>query len=93
VIITAAVAMTGVTGGDVGEAWGHLEQRLAGVTERARRRQRRGPVDHSNRGSAPKPEAYDRAVDTTSDVAAANDTCVVREMTLDLSRRVLCGPL
>jgi hypothetical protein len=37
VIITAAVAMTGVTGGDVGEARSHLEQRLAVVTERARR--------------------------------------------------------
>jgi hypothetical protein len=34
VIITAAVAMTGVTGGDVGEARNHLEQRLAVVTER-----------------------------------------------------------
>jgi NTP pyrophosphatase (non-canonical NTP hydrolase) len=37
VIITAAVAMTGVTGGDVTEARSHLEQRLAVVTERARR--------------------------------------------------------
>jgi hypothetical protein len=37
VIITAAVAMTGVTGGDVDEARSHLEQRLAVVTERARR--------------------------------------------------------
>jgi hypothetical protein len=36
VIITAAVAMTGVTGGDVDEARSHLEQRLAMVTERAR---------------------------------------------------------
>jgi NTP pyrophosphatase (non-canonical NTP hydrolase) len=36
VIITAAVAMTGVTG-DVDEARSHLEQRLAVVTERARR--------------------------------------------------------
>ena len=34
VIITAAVAMTGVTGGDVDEARNHLEQRLAVVTER-----------------------------------------------------------
>jgi len=37
VIITAAVAMTGITGGDVDEARSHLEQRLAVVTERARR--------------------------------------------------------
>ena len=37
VIITAAGAMTGVTGGDVDEARNHLEQRLAVVTERARR--------------------------------------------------------
>jgi NTP pyrophosphatase (non-canonical NTP hydrolase) len=37
VIITAAVAMTGVTGGDVDEARSHLEQRLAVVNERARR--------------------------------------------------------
>jgi NTP pyrophosphatase (non-canonical NTP hydrolase) len=37
VIITAAVAMTGVTGGDVDEARNHLEQRLTVVTERARR--------------------------------------------------------
>jgi NTP pyrophosphatase (non-canonical NTP hydrolase) len=37
VIITAAVAMSGVTGGDVDEARSHLEQRLAVVTERARR--------------------------------------------------------
>jgi hypothetical protein len=37
VIITAAVAMTGVTGGDVEEARSHLEQRLTVVTERARR--------------------------------------------------------
>jgi hypothetical protein len=37
VIITAAVAMTGVTGGDVYEARSYLEQRLAVVTERARR--------------------------------------------------------
>jgi hypothetical protein len=36
VIITAAVAMTGVTGGDVAEARNHLEYRLAAVTERAR---------------------------------------------------------
>jgi NTP pyrophosphatase (non-canonical NTP hydrolase) len=36
VIITAAVAMTGVTGGDVAEARNHLEHRLAVVTERAR---------------------------------------------------------
>jgi len=35
VIITAAVAMSGVTGGDVDEARSHLEQRLAVVTERA----------------------------------------------------------
>jgi NTP pyrophosphatase (non-canonical NTP hydrolase) len=34
VIITAAVAMSGVTG-DVDEARSHLEQRLAAVTERA----------------------------------------------------------
>lgn len=34
VIITAAVAMSGVTG-DVDEARGHLERRLAAVTERA----------------------------------------------------------
>jgi len=34
VIITAAVAMSGVTG-DVGEARSHLERRLAAVTERA----------------------------------------------------------
>jgi len=33
-IITAAVAMSGVTGGDVDEARSHLEQRLAVVTER-----------------------------------------------------------
>jgi hypothetical protein len=37
VIITAAVAMTSVTGGDVEEARSHLEQRLTVVTERARR--------------------------------------------------------
>ena len=37
VIITAAVAMSGVTGGDVDEARSHLEQRLAVVTERVRR--------------------------------------------------------
>ncbi len=37
VIITAAVTMTSVTGGDVEEARSHLEQRLAVVTERARR--------------------------------------------------------
>src|ERR1035438_6179134 len=37
VIITAAVAMTGVTGGDVDEARSHLDHRLAVVTERARR--------------------------------------------------------
>ncbi|MGD0375667.1 MAG: hypothetical protein ABSB01_13930 [Streptosporangiaceae bacterium] len=37
VIITAAVAMSGVTGGDVDEARSHLERRLAVVTERARR--------------------------------------------------------
>lgn len=37
VIITAAVAMTGVTGGDIEEARSHLEQRLTVVTERARR--------------------------------------------------------
>jgi hypothetical protein len=37
VIITAAVAMSGVTGGDVDEARSHLEQRLAVVTEHARR--------------------------------------------------------
>jgi hypothetical protein len=37
VIITAAVAMSGVTEGDVDEARSHLEQRLAVVTERARR--------------------------------------------------------
>jgi NTP pyrophosphatase (non-canonical NTP hydrolase) len=36
VIITAAVAMSGVTGGDVDEARHHLERRLAVVTERAR---------------------------------------------------------
>jgi NTP pyrophosphatase (non-canonical NTP hydrolase) len=36
VIITAAVAMSGVTGGDVDEARNHLEHRLAVVTERAR---------------------------------------------------------
>jgi NTP pyrophosphatase (non-canonical NTP hydrolase) len=34
VIITAAVAMSGVTG-DVAEARSHLERRLASVTERA----------------------------------------------------------
>lgn len=34
VIITAAVAMSGVTG-NVDEARGHLERRLAAVTERA----------------------------------------------------------
>lgn len=34
VIITAAVAMSGVTG-DVDEARGHFERRLAAVTERA----------------------------------------------------------
>lgn len=34
VIITAAVAMSGVTG-DADEARGHLERRLAAVTERA----------------------------------------------------------
>ena len=34
VIITAAVAMSGVTG-DVAEAQAHLERRLAAVTERA----------------------------------------------------------
>ena len=37
VIITAAVTMTTVTGGDVDEARSHLEQRLTVVTERARR--------------------------------------------------------
>ena len=37
VIITAAVAMTSVAGGDVEEARSHLEQRLTVVTERARR--------------------------------------------------------
>ncbi len=37
VIITTAVAMTGVTGGDVDEARSHLDHRLAVVTERARR--------------------------------------------------------
>ena len=37
VIITAAVAMTGVTGGDPEEARSHLEQRLTVVTERAKR--------------------------------------------------------
>jgi NTP pyrophosphatase (non-canonical NTP hydrolase) len=37
VIITAAVAMTGVTGGDIDGARSHLEQRLVVVTERARR--------------------------------------------------------
>ena len=37
VIITAAVAMTSVTGGDADEARSHLEQRLTVVTERARR--------------------------------------------------------
>ena len=37
VIITAAVTMTSVTGGDVEEARSHLEQRLTVVTERARR--------------------------------------------------------
>jgi NTP pyrophosphatase (non-canonical NTP hydrolase) len=36
VIITAAVAMTGVTGKDVAEARNHLEHRLAAVTEPAR---------------------------------------------------------
>jgi NTP pyrophosphatase (non-canonical NTP hydrolase) len=36
VIITAAVAMAVVTGGDVAEARSHLEHRLAVVTERAR---------------------------------------------------------
>ena len=36
VIITAAVAMTDVTGGDVAEARHHLEHRLAVVTERAK---------------------------------------------------------
>jgi NTP pyrophosphatase (non-canonical NTP hydrolase) len=36
VIITAAVAMTGVTGGDAAEARNHLEHRLAVVIERAR---------------------------------------------------------
>ncbi len=36
-IITAAVAMSGITGGDVDEVSHHLEQRLAVVTERARR--------------------------------------------------------
>src|ERR1035437_3152230 len=35
--ITEAVAVSGVTGGDVDEARSHLEQRLAVVTERARR--------------------------------------------------------
>src|ERR1039457_3940635 len=40
VIITAAVAMTGVTGGDVDEARSHLEQRLAVVNEGARPGQR-----------------------------------------------------
>ena len=35
VIITAAVAMSAVTGGDVGEARGHLERRLTVVTARA----------------------------------------------------------
>jgi hypothetical protein len=33
VIITAGVAMTGVTGGDVGEARSHLEQRSAGCPQ------------------------------------------------------------
>jgi NTP pyrophosphatase (non-canonical NTP hydrolase) len=37
VIITAAVAMTGVTGGDVDEARIQLEQRVSVVAERARR--------------------------------------------------------
>ena len=37
VIITAAVAMIGVAGGDVEEARSHLEQRLTVVTERVRR--------------------------------------------------------
>jgi NTP pyrophosphatase (non-canonical NTP hydrolase) len=37
VIITAAVAMAGVTGGDLDEARSYLEQRLAVVTERAGR--------------------------------------------------------
>jgi hypothetical protein len=37
VIITAAVAMSGVTGGDIDEARRHLEQRLTVVTERASR--------------------------------------------------------
>lgn len=37
VIITAAVTMTSVTGGDVEEARSHFEQRLTVVTERARR--------------------------------------------------------
>jgi NTP pyrophosphatase (non-canonical NTP hydrolase) len=36
VIITAAIAMAGVTRGDVAEARNHLEHRLAVVTERAR---------------------------------------------------------
>jgi NTP pyrophosphatase (non-canonical NTP hydrolase) len=37
VIITAAVTMTGVTGGDAEEARSYLEQRLTVVTERAKR--------------------------------------------------------
>jgi hypothetical protein len=40
VIITAAVAMTGVTGGDVDDARIQLEQRVAVVAERARRSRR-----------------------------------------------------
>lgn len=35
VIITAAVAMSGITGGNIEEAGGHLEQRLAIVAARA----------------------------------------------------------
>jgi hypothetical protein len=35
VIITAAVGMAGVTGGDIGEARRYLEQRLATITSRA----------------------------------------------------------
>jgi NTP pyrophosphatase (non-canonical NTP hydrolase) len=35
VIVTAAVAMCGVTGGDFDEARTHLEKRLAVVTDRA----------------------------------------------------------
>lgn len=35
VIITAAIAMSGVTDGDIAEARNHLERRLAAVTARA----------------------------------------------------------